>query len=386
MIVASTLVLGAQATPKPDRTPLSLFPVQTLWTLSLNNQLTVPPAYDDARGYFAIAGDRLVAYDLARGAQLWVATARPQIEPTTGDGLLFVVEPDALKALATSDGHLAWQLAFSEKLAVRPVWDNGWLVLATREGSVLAFRARDGHLIWRRDIGSSADGQPALAADRIYVPLSDGRIIALRVDSGEPLWEHRLGGPPTDMLPLDDRLYVGSRDNYLYCLNTSDGKIEWRWRTGGDVVGVPVVDDENVYFVSFDNVLRALSRTSGSQRWMRALPLRPTQGPLQAGAVLVVTGVAPTLRAYNIKDGTPAGDLATGGELAARPYLVPTSPGLPPRLLVVTRDIAKGATALLLGRRIEPSIEPLAPLPAPVLPLIEPPAPVPTPVLPDVGR
>jgi outer membrane protein assembly factor BamB len=338
----------------------------TIWTLALNNQLTAPPAYDATHAYFPIEGDRVVAYELASGAQAWVVSARPQVAPATGGGLLFIVERDLLTALGTSDGQVAWQLPFAEKLAVAPVWDTGWLVVATNDGAVLAFRAIDGHLIWRRDLSVRAHAQPALAADRVYVPLDDGRVVALRIETGTQVWERRLGGAPADVLALDDRIYVGSNDNYLYCLATRDGKINWRWRTGADVIGLPVVDEDNVYFVSLDNVLRALSRTSGAQRWMRGLPLRPVRGPLKAGSTLVVTGVGPTIGAYNIKDGTPAGVLMPGGELAAPPYLVPSTSPVP-EVLIVTRDVAKGASAVLVSRQIEPSIEPIGPLLNPVV-------------------
>lgn len=341
--------------------PLSLFPTTTLWTLALNAPLAAPPARDDTRVYFPIEGGRIAAYRLDTGTQDWTASARPLMEPVAGDGLLFIIEPDLLTALGAADGAIAWQLPFAEKLAVRPVWDNGWLVASTSAGTVFAFRASDGFLVWRRDLGSPAHGVPALAADRVYIPTDDGRVVALRVDTGAPVWERRLGGAPNDILALDDRVYVGSKDKFFYCLDTKEGRIRWRWRTGGDVIGLPVVDEDNVYFVSLDNVLRALARKSGSQQWLRALPLRPTSGPLRAGGAIVVAGLAPTLRGYNAADGTPAGDIATMGELAAPPLLVP-GPAFP-RLLVLVRDIATGAAALLFTRAVEPAPAPVAPLP-----------------------
>ena len=111
------------------------------------------------------------------------------MEPVAGDGLLFLVEPEKLTALKATDGSIAWQLPFTEKLAVRPVWDNGWLVLATEPGEILALRATDGHLVWRRDLESRAHALPALAADRVYIPTTDNRIVALRIDTGEPVWD-----------------------------------------------------------------------------------------------------------------------------------------------------------------------------------------------------
>lgn len=361
--MTSSLTIAAQITRQSAQTPVSLFPVRAVWTLALNNPLTVPPVYSGSHAYFAIEGDRLVAYELERGRQEWMASAHAEIEPAVGDGLIFIAQPTSLTAMRTKDGRIAWQLPAPGALAVPPVWDNGWLVLATRTGEVLAFRAIDGHLVWRRDLGSPAHAPPSLAADRVYVPMDDGRIVALRVDTGDVAWEHRLGGPATGLLAQDDRLYAGSNDNYFYALHTDDGRVAWRWRTGADVVGVPVLDERNVYFVSLDNALRALSRKTGVQQWVRLLPLRPTRGPVRVDRTLVVSGIVPTLRGYNMKDGTAAGELSAAGEQAGSPYAVPTASTQLPQILVVTRDLARGATATLFMRNLDPPLSPFTPPP-----------------------
>jgi len=208
---------------------------------------------------------------------------------------------------------------------------------------------------------SPLSAPPALAADRVYAPTSDGRIIALRVDTGEPVWERRLGGTPSETLALDDRLYVGSDDNFFYCLTAKNGQIDWRWRTGGDVIGTAIVDESRVYFVSFDNLLRALDRRSGAQRWKRPLPFRPLTGALLAGATVIVSGVAPPLRAFLTNDGAPGGEVLAEGELAAPAYVL-TGARLS-LLVVVTREIAKGTTITVFTRQFERPAVPIAPLP-----------------------
>ena len=361
------------ARSKIDRAPLSLFPTRQVWTLALNNQLTAPPVYDATRAFFSIEGDRVVCYELLSGAQQWLVTARPQFEPVVGDGLLFVVERSALSALRVEDGAVAWQLPFEERLAVRPVWDNGWLILATSGGSVLALRATDGRLIWRQELGSPARGPAALAADRVYVPIENGRVIAMNVTDGAPVWERRLGGAPNEILALEDRLYVGAQDNYFYCLMAKDGRIDWRWRTGGDVIGVPVVDDAYVYFVSLDNVLRALNRKSGGQKWLRALPFRPAWAPVKVGETIAVAGQSTSMRAYAIADGQSAGEVSAPAEIAAAAHPVDNPSTTLPTLLIVTRHIKDGAAAVLVTRTIEPEGSNIVALPnAPTLPTIQP--------------
>jgi outer membrane protein assembly factor BamB len=356
--------------PKPaakpkrvDRTPPALFPVASLWTLALNNMLTVPAAYDATHVFFAIEGDQLVAYDILSGDQQWLVAARPQFQPTTGDNLLFVVESESLVARNADDGEVAWEMPLGGKPPVRPAWDNGWLVVSTDQGVVLGLRAADGHVVWQRDLKSAAHGLPGFAGDRVYVSTRDRRIVALRVESGEPIWERRFIGVPADILALPDRVYAGSSDDYLYCLMADAGAIDWRWRTGGDIVGAPVTDGNRVYFVALDNVLRALDHKSGVQQWMRPLPIRPAWSPVLIGSTVAVAGVATSVKGFAIKDGAPAGDFVATSEVTTAPYVLDDPVLHRPMLLVTTRDIAKGATATLNARSFEPPLAPVSPLP-----------------------
>jgi outer membrane protein assembly factor BamB len=353
MVTGVTLPAQAPSTPTP-----SALPFQPAWSVSLTGAPSAPPAFSGSRAFLAMDEGRLLAYDLSNGTSLWAETRSIALQPATGEGFVFIAESDALSALREADGSVAWRRSFPEPLAVPLVWDNGWLIAATSSGAIHAFRALDGQPIWHREIGVAASARPALAADRVYVPAINGRIIALQVEDGRPLWERRLGGVPDEMAALDDRLYVGADDNFFYCLRTQTGVVDWRWPTGGDVIGPPVVDERRVYFVSLDNLLRGLDRRSGNQRWRRPLPFRPQTGPRLAGDVLVVNGIAPPLRAYLLKDGAPAGEIATEGELVSPAHVLPESDAS--TLIVVTLDIEKGTMLRSFTRAKEP-----APGPAP---------------------
>ena len=384
-------------------------PVNTVWGLALNNALAMPPAYEGTQGFFPIEHDRLVAYELNAGTQQWIVTARPVAAPAAGGGLVFLVEPDTLKALHGSDGSVAWELPFAEALAVPPVWDNGWLIIGTSSGEIRAYRAVDGELIWRRDVQSPPHASPALAADRVYIPTADGRIVALLVENGEPVWERRLGGAVNDILALEHRIYAGSQDNFFYCVMARDGRVDWRWRTGADVIGKPVADERYVYFVALDNVLRAMNLVTGGQQWMRPLPIRPVFGAAKAGSTIVVSGQTATVHAFNIKDGSAAGtltgvatqppaapaadadsappappafaSLAPDAQVAAAPYVLEDPLTAAPLLLMLFKDIVKGASATLVKHSVEPAlVNQVSPLPnliqiAPVTPTTPPPGP-----------
>ena len=335
-----------------------------MWTLVLDH-LRVAPVYSGSHVYFSIDDGRFLSYDLNDGTSEWAVQAKPDMAPAAGQGLIFLVEVGHLSARSQADGSLIWQVPWSESLSIPPVWDNEWLVLATRAGTVVAFRASDGAEIWRRDVGSPAHVSPALAADRVYVATDDTRIVALQVTTGEILWTRRLGGVPSSLLALDEQVFAGSSDKYFYCLTADDGRVDWRWRVGAEPIGQPVVDARNVLLVALDNVLRALSRGHGVQQWVRLLPIRPIRGPLVAGSTLVVAGIAPQLRAYNVKDGTPVGDLFPPGQITADLYSG-SATRLLPQLLIVTRDLVAGTNVVMVMRQVEPNVLPLPALPNPV--------------------
>jgi outer membrane protein assembly factor BamB len=361
---------------KPDRTPLGLFPVRRLWTLPLNVQLAAPPAFYGLRAFFSIEGGRIVAYNLTAGTQLWTAEVATTSRPAVSDDLLFVVADGAIDALRVSDGSLAWSVPFTDALAAPLVFDNGWLVAATADAAVIAFRATDGHQVWRSEIGSPAHTVPTLADDRVYIPAEDGRVVALRVTDGSVVWTHRLGGAPNEILASGDRLFLGSKDNTFYCLKAQDGSVDWPVVTGADVIGLPTIDARNVYFVSLDNVLRAVHRGNGNQEWKRALAVRPTAGPVQALDVILVTSISKTLPAFTAIKGAPAGDIGGGDEIAAPPHIAAVPGIFGPVVFVVTNDLLKGSTVVASARSIEPAVSALAALPNPIS--ITPAGPAPT--------
>jgi hypothetical protein len=71
---------------------------------------------------------------------------------------------------------------------------------------------------------------------------------------------------------------------------------------GGDVTGV-VVDEDVAYVVSLDNIVRALNRGNGNQRWKTELPTRPILPPRVFFGTVVVTGLAPAVSTFAAKDG-----------------------------------------------------------------------------------
>ena len=343
-----------------------------LWTTRLPAPPAARPAHDGGRVYLLLRNSSLAAVDTTSGALLWSVevTALPAV--AAGEGLVFLAASAAIEARSGGDGSLQWRVSIDGDVTGSLLWDQGWLLAVTRRGTVIAIRARDGQTIWSKPAGAAASVAPALAADRAYLALADGRVQARQLLTGDLLWERALGGVPSELLPLDDRIFVGAADRFFYCLAVKDGAIKWRWRAGGAIVGAPVVDAESVYFVSLDNVLRALNRKNGHQRWRQLLATRPSGGPLRFERdMLAVAGIEAEVRAYRAKDGSLAASVATPAELASPLCVVAADQRHLAALIAVTLEGQLLAVSLApIGHAIEglPLFLPLPSGPGPPTP------------------
>ncbi|HIC55906.1 MAG TPA: hypothetical protein EYO94_00785, partial [Acidobacteria bacterium] len=216
---------------------------------------------------------------------------------------------------------------------------NGWLIVQLRDSTLVAFRASDGQEIWRRRIGHTMNASPAISGDRIYLPIEGeggGAIRALDLSTGNYVWEQTLTGIPGPILALD-AIFVGATDNFFYRLRLDDGRVDWYVRTGGDIYGLPAIDEERVYVTSLDNIVRALDRENGAQRWRMPLQGRPESGPIRVENSLVLSGLAPNIQMFHTETGRPMGRLTADNELAMPPQHIQREKPEKNRTVLLTR-------------------------------------------------
>ncbi|MBI3264931.1 MAG: PQQ-binding-like beta-propeller repeat protein [Acidobacteria bacterium] len=293
------------------------FPVQYEWVTLLPGSAAAPPAYEGDRAYLSLRSGQFICVDLRTGLVRWARELASTYSPATGGDLVFVDADDAIHALEMETGRDVWELPLPGGVAIAPLWDTGWLILATSGGDLIGVRGNDGQIVWRVSLGSPAIAAPAPGGDRLYVALEDRRVVAAQLADGAKIWEFRLNDLATGVLADQERVYVGSKDNFLYCLLAKNGRYDWRQRTGGDLVGAPIMDRSNVYVNSLDNLLRAYERKNGALRWKRPLPFRPASSPIRVGDVLLVSGLASEFRAFDTAAGAPAGVFRAPDDLGA---------------------------------------------------------------------
>jgi outer membrane protein assembly factor BamB len=281
-----------------------IFPLVVKWSVTLAAPPSFPAAYDDTRAFIALRTGQLTAVSLETGKAEWSVDCPTLVAPAAGDQSVFIGGDRYVEARAQRDGATRWRAELDGKVTAL-YWNTGWLLAMTDKNALIALRGTDGTVMWRRELTSAPESLPAPDGDRLYLSLKNGAVVALAMQTGEPAWTIQLPQPGDGILAVGDRLYVGSQDNRFYCLSSKDGKVLWSWRTGSDVIGTPVVDSRRVYFVSLDNVLRALDRKSGSLQWSQSLPTRPVTGPLLTGWTVLVAGQSAELNAFSTQASGP---------------------------------------------------------------------------------
>lgn len=313
-----------------------LVPAELAWRVALESPPAQPPVAAGETLIVSLRSGALAALSLARGTPLWSIEQPTTVGLATDEAHAFVAHERSVSALRLTSGELVWTKTLEAPVSAPLVARGGWLLALDGAGALVAFRAADGELVWRRPLpGEPGDRGATIVGETVIVGRKTGELFALAIATGAPLWEVSLDGQPGQPLLTDGRVILGSTDNALYCLDERTGRLVWRWRTGGDVRAAPVADATHIYYVSLDNMLRAIDRRSGNLRWKRGLAARATTGLQLVSDQLLVSGLAPQVRAHRIADGRPVGTLDVPTDLLAVPPLLVPRPAPDYVLLVV---------------------------------------------------
>ncbi len=263
------------------------------------------------------------ARHLADGTEAWQIDLRIDQPMAADAGRIFAVAGQTLHALSSEDGTTSWKADVGKPTAPI-VARGGWVIVASGNG-IEARRGSDGARVWRRDTGAVSE-PAAIGGSVLYVPIEEGRLAALDLTTGNVLWDRKVGPDPTEPLAYGGRLYLGSAAKQFLCIKAESGATDWSWNIGSRTIGAAAADASNVYLVAMDNLVRALRRTNGAQRWTYPLVYRATNGPVVLGEQVAVPGITSELTGLAAATGKPTGKLELPEKLAVGPAFIPPMP------------------------------------------------------------
>lgn len=357
----------------PSTTARSL-PVQVRWAVGISARPSAPPVIAADTIYLALQSGVVAAHRLSDGGEAWRVEMRTDQPVALEGNRVFVAAGEAIHALSSDNAGVLWRVS-TGPLTAPLLAQDGWLIAASA-GELAAFRAEDGAKIWGRETGLQ-HGRATIEGDTLYVPLDDGRLVALDLRTGAERWVRRLVTPRpsaigkpapalSEVLAYPDRLFLGAADGLFYGLEAGDGTVAWRFRIGAVLRGRPAGDGTRIFITSMDNVLRAFDRRTGALLWHPSVAYRPSTGPVLLGSTVMVPGLAPEVRAFDMA-GKPAGQIKVEADLVVAPAFSEAVSGTV--MAAITGSLTGQWTLLLLEEARGVPVVPLTDLPGITVPI-----------------
>ncbi len=121
------------------------------------------------------------------------------------------------------------------RLAAAPVVSGGRLFAVDTSAMVHAFDASSGARIWNMQIEVDSDGKPSrfgggvsAEGEFVYATNGVGDVVALNASDGSQVWKVRPAGPLRGAPTISNgNVYVMTQDNQIYALSIADGSVQW---------------------------------------------------------------------------------------------------------------------------------------------------------------
>lgn len=167
--------------------------------------------------------------------------------------------------------------AKTDPLDLQAGYDGQRIVAASRNGEVSAFDI-GGQSIWKIDLDENITGGVAFngAAQTAIVTTHSGKVVALDSETGQVRWQQQLSGTVlTPALIHKDRVVLSANDGVLHGLSLQTGQSVWKFSTQVPNISVrgtaepALLDDNTVLLSTADGRIHALTVDNGIPQWSR---------------------------------------------------------------------------------------------------------------------
>jgi uncharacterized repeat protein (TIGR01451 family) len=191
----------------------------------------------------------------------WVPM-RILVQPITGGGRVYVVAgevggaADKVYALAQSDGHVIWNKAPGGELSTTPAYSEGYLFVASENGTLYRLNASNGQAVDSFSADSPLETPPLLVGNRVYLTSRNGTLYAINKDTMNRIWTYSAGAQAATMPAYSatrNIIIFCDRELYVHAVDTN-GKRVWRVKPTNrePFYGHPTAEDMGANQASFD--------------------------------------------------------------------------------------------------------------------------------------
>ncbi|WP_440454169.1 outer membrane protein assembly factor BamB [Psychrobacter sp. ASPA161_9] len=164
-----------------------------------------------------------------------------------------------------------------DPLALQVGYSNAQIVTASRGGEVTGFDST-GQRLWSMNVGNQITGGVALdpLSQTAIVSTRNGLVMAFDSATGAKHWEHQLSGSVlTPALISNNRVVLSANDGFLHGLSLQTGQSIWQFATQVPAISVrgsaapTLLDDKTALLATADGRLHAITTDSGLPQWSR---------------------------------------------------------------------------------------------------------------------
>lgn len=316
-------VLEYGDTLRPDEDALSAYEVPEAWANDI---------WPQAGGYPNHAMQNLA---LSKGElkKVWRSSigtgARKRLpltaQPVVVGKSVFTLDTSAtLNAFSTEDGKRRWSVKVGTEAEKDPVISGG---IASEAGmiyvtagyeEVLCIDAANGQIKWRAKLPNASRAAPTVMSGRVFVTTLSNSVLALDAANGAVLWEYSGLSTSTGLVgaaspaATTDMVVPAFSSGEIFALRAGNGSVAWSdnlassLQLGGitalsDIRGLPVIDNDIVYAISFGGKMAAIDLRTGARVWQRDIGGAET--PWIAGDRLFVITSEAQIVSLDKKDG-----------------------------------------------------------------------------------
>lgn len=158
-------------------------------------------------------------------------------------------------------------------------YENGQIVVAGRGGDLTGYNSNSQRL-WSINVGEEITGGVALDAfsQTAVVSTRGGQIIAVDSATGAKRWQKQLSGSVlTTALITNNRVILSANDGFLHGLSLQSGQSVWQFATRLPTISVrgaaapTLLDDKTALLATADGRLHAITLDNGLPKWSRRI-------------------------------------------------------------------------------------------------------------------
>jgi outer membrane protein assembly factor BamB len=201
-------------------------------------------------------GQRLMAYNLADGAERWWVGGLPpcgKSTPVIGDGLVFLAAPDIILETEAEKRN--------PERAARFYANNKARLMAVRPGSKGEVNQAD--IAWSEKKGVPGVPSPLFYEGRLYTFQNGGIVFCRVAKTGELVYSGRLGAAGyyySSPVAANQKIYIASEEGVVVVLDAGEKlNVLARDKLDGAILATPAIADEHIY-VRTENQLYAFGK------------------------------------------------------------------------------------------------------------------------------